>query len=321
MTTVAVLRGGVGDEHDVSLKTGFNVIKHLERNPYKPIDVYIDRAGVWHVRGAPMVATRALSGADVVFNALHGQYGEDGSVQRELDRIGLPYTGSGPLGSAIAMNKVAAKEMLVAHGIKMPRHITLGVSSDLEKQIVNIFRTFPQPTVIKPMNSGSSVGVTLAKSFHELWDGIKNAFQYSKEVMIEEYVQGREATVGVVDKLRGKTIYNLPPVEIILPTDSEIFDYNAKYGGKTEEKCPGTFSRAQVEELERAAANVHEALGLRHYSRSDFIVTPNRGSYFLEVNTLPGLTNESLLPKSLDAVGISMDEFLDHVIKMALERK
>lgn len=319
MTTVAVLRGGVGDEHDVSLKTGFNVIKHLERNPYKPIDVYIDRAGVWHVRGAPMVPSRALAGADVVFNALHGQYGEDGSVQRELDRIGLPYTGSGALPSAIAMNKVTAKEMLVAHGIRMPRHITLGVSSDLEKQITHIFRTFPQPSVIKPVNSGSSVGVTIAKSFHEFWDGIKNAFQYSKEVMVEEYVLGREATVGVVDNMRGKKLYTLPPIEVIPAVD--FYDYDAKYiSDATKYQCPGNFTRAEIEKLEAAAATVHDALGLRHYSRSDFIVSP-RGTYFLETNTLPGLTDHSLLPKSLDAVGMSMDEFLDHIIKMALERK
>lgn len=320
MQTVAVLRGGVGDEHDVSLKTGMNVLRRLEHSAFRPTDVYIDRSGIWHVRGVPMLPARALTGADVVFNALHGAYGEDGTVQRELDRMGIPYTGSGAFASSVAMNKVLTKNMLASTGIRMAHHVVIGVTPDLEKTVIEIFRTFPQPSIIKPVNSGSSVGVTLARSFFDFYDGIKKAFQYAKEVIVEEYIKGREATVGVIDGMRGKKIYTLPPVEIILPVTSRIFDWQAKYGGETREECPAHFTRAQVEELERAAAQVHETLGLRHYSRSDFIMTP-KGPVFLETNTLPGLTDQSLLPKSLGAVGISMDEFLTHVIGLALEKK
>lgn len=320
MIVVAVLRGGVGDEHDVSLRTGMNVLRLLERGPWKPIDVYIDRSGVWHVRGVPMVPSRALSGVDVVFNALHGLYGEDGTVQRELERLSIPFTGSASYPSSVAMNKVLTKEMLKPLGIKTPYYTVLSVTPELESDIVRVFRSFPQPSVVKPLNSGSSVGVTLAQSFNEFEEAVKKAFQYAKEVIVEEYIKGRDATVGVIDDMRGKKTYQLPPVEIILPPTSRIFDFDAKYGGASEERCPGGFSRSQIEELEDTAARVHEALGLRHYSRSDFVVTP-KGVYFLEANTLPGLTEKSLIPKSLDAVGIPMDEFLNHVLMMALEKK
>lgn len=317
---IGVLRGGVGDEHDVSLKTGLNVLRRLEQSGHRAVDIYIDRRGVWHVRGVAMPPLRALTGVDLVFNALHGAYGEDGGVQRELERMGVMYTGpkSGP--ASIAMNKVVSKDMVKNHGILVPRHVMVGVVPDLERRAVEIWQTFPQPSVVKPLASGSSVGVTLAKSFGQLLEGMKKAFQYAKDVVVEEYVKGKEATVGVIENFRGQDLYALPPVEIVLPKSCEIFDYDAKYGGKTEERCPGGFSRAEVERLEEAAKTVHDKLGLRHYSRSDFIVTP-KGPYFLEANALPGLTETSLVPKSLDAVGSSMDEFIAHIVTMALEKK
>lgn len=320
MAVVAVLRGGVGDEHDISLKTGLSVLRRLEHSAHRPIDVFIDRRGVWHVRGTPVAPQRALSGVDVVFNGLHGAYGEDGTVQRELDRLGVSYTGPLPLAASISMNKVVSKEMAATHGILVPRHVMVGVTPDIERRAVEIWQTFPQPSVVKPLASGSSVGVTLAKSFNGLLDGIRNAFQYAKDVVVEEYVRGREATVGVIDRFRGSLLYALPPSEIVLPKGFEIFDWKAKYGTHEEQGTPSGFSRAEVEALERAAKVVHEKLGMRHYSRSDFIVTP-KGPYFLEVNALPGLTEQSLVPKSLSAVGSSMDEFLAHVISMALEKK
>lgn len=320
MATVAVLRGGVGDEHEISLKTGLNVLRRLEHSGHRPIDIYIDRTGVWHLRGTPMAPSRALTSADVVFNGLHGHYGEDGTVQRELERLGVPYTGPKPLGASLAMNKVLAKEMVAPFGVLVPRHVLVGVVPDIEARAIEIFRTFPQPSIIKPINSGSSVGVTLAKSFGEFVGGIKNAFQYAKDVMVEEYIRGKEATVGVIDDFRNKTLYSLPPVEIVLPSTSDFFDYEAKYSGNTTERCPGAFSRTQIEQLEEAAKTVHDKLGLRHYSRSDFMVTP-KGPYFIEANALPGLTDQSLVPKSLDAVGASMDEFLAHVISLALTKK
>lgn len=320
MRTIAVLRGGVGDEHEVSLNTGATVLSALQKDSNKIVEIFIDRESQWHVRGIPTRPEQALSSVDVVFNALHGTYGEDGEVQKLLERFGVPYTGSNALSSAITMNKCLTKEILKKHGVKMADSVTLSVSPDLEKEIATVFRSFPQPSVIKPANSGSSVGVTLAKNFDEFRHGIKEAFKHSKKVLVEEFIKGKEATVGVIDRLRGKEQYSLPPVEIIPAASCTFFDYTAKYGGESEERCPGSFSRRETEELQRLAENAHNSLGLRHYSRSDFIVAPD-GIYFLETNTLPGLTNESLLPKSLAAVGVTMPEFVEHITQLALSRK
>ncbi len=185
MAVIGVLRGGVGDEHDVSLKTGLSVLRRLERTEHKAVDIFIDRKGIWHVRGVAMAPLRALTGVDLVFNALHGAYGEDGGVQRELDRLGIMYTGPKAMSASISMNKVVSKDMLQGHGILLPRHVLVGVVPDLERRAIEIWQTFSQPSIVKPLASGSSVGVTLAKNFTQFYDGIKQAFQYGKDVVVE----------------------------------------------------------------------------------------------------------------------------------------
>jgi len=317
---VGVLRGGPSSEYDVSLKTGASVLKHLPEEKYEGIEIFIDREGVWHIKGRPYDPGRALSQVDVAFNAMHGEYGEDGTVQRILESFNIPYTGSNSLSSAVAMNKHRAKEVAERSGIKVARGLVLGVSEDLDQRVYEIFRTFPQPAVIKPIASGSSVGVSIARSYDQLTDGIRHAFNYSPKILIEEYIPGREATIGVLNHFRGEEVYVMLPIEIIPPTTCSFFDYTAKYGGQTQELCPGNFSRDVKTELARAAKAIHQALGLRHYSRSDFIVSP-RGVYFLEVNTLPGLTEQSLLPKALAAGGTSFGDFLDHLVELALSRR
>jgi D-alanine-D-alanine ligase len=322
MIKVAVLRGGASNEHEISLLSGGNVLKNLDREPYQVVDVFVDKKGIWHVRGIPMNPERALTGVDVVFNALHGAAGEDGTLQRMLDRFGIPYTGAGAYASMLALNKSLTKKMLEEHEIKMPQHVVLSVSPDLEREAKEAFKKFAPPVIVKPVASGSSVGVTLAKTFQEFWDGVKKAFQHGTQVMVEEYIEGKEATAGVVSGLREQKHYELLPIEIIPPESADFFDYDVKYNGKTTERVPGNFTREESKELQRVASVVHEALNLGDYSRSDFIVSP-RGVYFLEVNPAAavGLTSESLLPKSLEAGGVSMNEFLDHVIQFALDRK
>lgn len=317
-TVVAVLRGGPSTEHEVSLKTGSSVLSSLSSDnlssEYQGKDIFIDKNGVWHVRGVPTNPERALAGVDVVWNALHGVYGEDGEVQRVLERIRIPYTGSQVYASSVGINKLLTKKTVEPLGVRTPLSMTLAVSDALEKEILYAFRNFPQPSVVKPLNAGSSVGVSIAKNYFEFEKAIAHAFQFSTSVLIEEYIQGREATVGVVEHLRNESLYRLPPVEIIPPAGDSFFSYQAKYGVETVERCPGSFSPREVDELALFAETVHRGLGLRHYSRSDFIVS-KRGVYFLEVNTLPGLTETSLLPKSLAAVGVSLPEFVNHVLK------
>lgn len=313
------MRGGPSGEYEVSLNTGKEVLLNLPEK-YHPIDVFISREGEWHVHGVPRTPHDILQHADVVFNALHGSYGEDGKVQKLLDDLKVPYTGSGMLSSALAMNKLMTKRELVKHGIKMPVYSTISLGQDVEKRTLGIFRTIPMPSVVKPADSGSSLGVTIARDFETLLQGIYKALEISDTAIIEEYIGGREATCGVVDHFRGQSVYTLPPVEII-PGKSDFFDYDEKYSGSSREICPGHFSNEEKRILQQAAAIVHNAINLRHYSRSDFIVHPRRGVFFLEVNTLPGLTSESLFPKALNAVGVPISEFLDHVIEHSVDRR
>lgn len=322
MIKVGVLRGGPSSEHEISLLSGAGVLDALRREPYSPVDIFIDKQGVWHVRGVPMSPERALTDIDVAFNVVHGQYGEDGTIQKILDRAGVPYTGAGVYASALSLNKPLTKDVLIREGVKMPRHKVLKVSPDLEREAREAFRAFSPPIIVKPASAGSSVGMTLAKTYDEFWEGVKDAFKHSKEVLVEEYIKGKEATVGIVEGLRGKSHYELLPVEIVPPPEVDFFDYEFKYNGKTTERVPGHFTPEETAELQRFARIAHEALNLRHYSRSDFIVSP-RGVYFLESNSAAGvgLTKQSLLPKALAAVGVSFEEFLDHVLHRALEKK
>ncbi|HEU0081047.1 MAG TPA: D-alanine--D-alanine ligase [Candidatus Paceibacterota bacterium] len=315
---VAVLRGGPSSEYEVSLKSGEAVLKHLP-SKYEGIDVFISREGVWHVHGIEKKPADALKHVDVAFLALHGQFGEDGKVQRILEHLGIPYTGSASFPSAVAMNKHLAKGALkgLKDKIKMAAHRIFTRDEIKEKGAHEIFRLIPHPSIVKPAAAGSSVGVTVVRDFFNLQTALDEALKHSDAVIVEELVEGREATVAVVDGFRGEESYALPPVEIIPRKESPFFDYQAKYEGKSQEICPGNFDEATKKALLEAARAIHRELGLRHYSRSDFIVHPRRGVFFLEANTLPGLTSESLLPKSVAAVGSSLPEFLDHVITLA----
>lgn len=313
---VGILRGGPSSEYEVSLKTGSSVLKHLPEHYHKE-DILITRDGVWHLRGEPVNPHNLINHLDVAFLCLHGEYGEDGQVQKILETIGLPYTGSGSLASAIGMSKVHSKNHLAPHGIKMARHIYVTNKDNLVDKAKEIFFKFAPPYIVKPNDRGSSVGLFLVKNTHELSSKIKECLEYSDSVLVEEFIRGKEASCGVVEKMRGEKIYSLMPVEIRPPKEKKVFDYEAKYSGISEEICPGNFSETEKRELMRLASLAHKHLGLKHYSRSDFIVSP-RGVYYLETNTLPGLTNESLLPKELRAVGITYAEFLDHLIRLAL---
>lgn len=315
-TVVAVLRGGPSREYDVSLKTGASVLSALNRERYEPRDIFISREGEWHLHGVPMAPERALRGADVAFNALHGEYGEDGTLQRLLDELAVPYTGSAAHPSSLAFNKHRTRDAVASLGVKIAHGRVVERPADLAALAHELFRSFPHPAIVKPVAGGSSVGTAVADSFHALVWALERAFEVSPKVLVEEFIKGREATVGVIDDFRGEAVYALMPVEIVPPPAASFFDYDAKYSGQTIERVPGHFSDAHKALLSAAAKAVHQGLGLAHYSRSDFIVSP-RGIYFLEVNTLPGLTGESLLPKALAAGGTNLSQFLDHVITLA----
>lgn len=319
-TIVGILRGGPSREHEVSLKTGHAISKNLSPDKFTIKDLYIDRNGIWHDRGRPVSPSQALRSIDVAIVGLHGEYGEDGEVQKILEANGIPYTGSEPLPSFMAMHKVLSKERAKELGVLTPKYRFLEQGVDPHAFAADVVRSFHMPVVVKPVRWGSSVGVTFAHSYHELLDAMTNLLaEGAHGVLVEERIRGKEATAGVVEGLRGEALYALPTIEIIPPAHTKFFDYSVKYDGSTEEIVPGRFSKAETAELQRLARLMHESLGLRHYSRSDFMVTP-RGIYYLETNTLPGLTEQSLLPQSLAAVGVKFADFLEHLIGLALKK-
>lgn len=317
---VGVLRGGPSSEYEVSLKTGLSVIDCLS-DRYDVLDIFIDKDGTWHYLGAPIKPENLFKKVDVIFNALHGAYGEDGTVQKLLDYFRVPYTGSTALASAVGMNKVLSKKVYKNYKLKTPLHIILSKKDNYSEEIIKLFKSFPMPVVIKPVSGGSSVGTAIAKTLADLETAVTDALKYCDKALIEEFIAGKEATCGVVDSFRNEPVYALMPVEIRKPSDSAFFDYNAKYGGQSQEICPGNFTAEEKKIIQEMAKQAHQALGLRHYSRSDFIINSRRGIYILETNTLPGLTSESLLPKSLQAVGCTLPDFLDHLINLALNSK
>lgn len=314
---VAVLRGGPSGEYDVSMRTGAEVIAALERSGATVIDIIVNKKGEWMVHGFSKSPKAVLVTADVVFNALHGAYGEDGTVQRLLDEVGIPYTGSRAYPSALAMNKILTKEVMRAAGVKTPPHLRVTKNTaDIRRIATTIESLFGPTYVVKPINGGSSLLTHKAHGVHELVRALQEVLQEREEVLVEKYISGREATVGIVEGLRGEAYYRLPTIEIIPPPTNNFFDYESKYSGATDEICPGRFTKEEKSVLEEAALQAHHLLGLSHYSRSDFIVS-DKGVYFLETNTLPGLTSESLLPKALSAVGHSYDDFIAHLIQTA----
>ncbi len=321
-TRVAVLRGGPSDEYDVSLMTGGAVLRAIDTNQYEPIDVVITKNGEWLVGGIVKYPERILSTVDIVFNALHGSYGEDGTVQRLMDTFGVPYTGSKALPSSIAMHKALTKKMLQDTGILMAPHVTVRRDSfeDVHALAKKITDTFGPQYVIKPVASGSSVGTMMVKNPALLPQALEDSLSRYDEVIVEARIQGREATCGVIERFRDTELYALPPIEIIPPASAEFFNNEVKYNGATQEICPGNFDIHTKHDIESASRLIHSTLNLSQYSRSDFIVNRD-GVYFLEVNTLPGLTEESLLPRALAAVGSTYESFISHLLTDALERK
>ncbi|MEN9920376.1 MAG: DdlA: D-alanine--D-alanine ligase [Candidatus Parcubacteria bacterium] len=318
MKRVAVLRGGPSSEYDVSLKTGAEVLSALRTLDYPHKDITITKKGEWLDSGFVRSPEKALEAVDVVFVALHGEYGEDGQVQRILQRLKLPFTGSNALSSAIAFNKELAKQSLKESGINMARHRRLHRDEvlDMYSLVDSIVEEMGQELFIKPIAGGSSIGAKYVPHRDALKPALEELFLNQEVLMIEEFIRGREATVGVLEGFRNESLYVLPAIEIVPPNGSPFFSYEVKYNGKTQEICPGRFSYHEKAKLTEAATKVHKILNCDHYSRTDFIVRDGE-VYFLEVNTLPGLTSESLFPKAAAAVGLEFKELVRHLIETA----
>jgi D-alanine-D-alanine ligase len=319
-TVVGVLRGGNSSEYDLSLKSGAAVINALSDEKYNVRDILIDRSGIWHIQGRPVEPARIMHGVDVVFNALHGGIGEDGTIARIVSRSGIPYTSASPDASALSFNKVQARRNMRADGISMPRAVSFGVSEDLTTGDLAkmVFEQFGPPYVVKPASSGFSNGVNFVATINELPNVIGDTLDDYGSAIVEEFIRGREVSVGVVDGFRGEDFYALPPAEIVCSDEGLLITPRAWRDGLLRTTCPSESHNivAHKSSLLEMAKKAHKSLGLSGYSTVDFIVT-SRGPYLLEVDALPGLYDEAPFPSMLSAVGTSLPEFVDHTIYRA----
>lgn len=317
---IGVLRGGPSPEYEVSLQSGSHVLEKLKET-HQPLDIFISKDGVWHMNGFEKTPDKILKNVDVVFNSMHGVYGEDGQIQDLLSYYGVPYTGSSKFSSAISMNKFMTKDLANKLGIKTPTHIVIKKEEDIKNRAYEAFANIPHPLVVKPVSSGSSHGLYLVQNFTELLSTLEAVFSVYDSALVEEYISGKEITCTVIENFRDQKEYATPPVEVLYQKDAPVWTYGLRYAPDTSIIYPTTLVDDESKIVEEASKLIHKDLGLSHFSRSDFIVSPRRGVYFLEVNTVPGLTKKSLLPKSLESIGLSFKEFIHHVISLALNKK
>lgn len=304
--TLALLCGGNSSEREVSLMGGSQVWEALDKAKYD-VRRYDPRSDL-----AKLVAEAAEIDAALII--LHGANGEDGTVQGLLDLLGIPYQGSGVLGSAVAMNKLAAKRLYAQAGLPVPDYVDLRQGEPVDTRA--LADRFGLPLVVKPATGGSSVGISIVRSTDRIRPALELAFTHDATVLIEAYIAGRELTGGVIGNER---LEALPIIEIIPDKHHDFFDYEAKYtAGVSEEICPAPIDAeltAQAMELAKAA---HRALFCRGYSRSDMILR-GREIFLLETNTIPGMTANSLIPRAARTAGMSFSQLLDRLVELSLE--
>lgn len=307
---VAVVLGGRSSEREISLASGRQVLAHLdpERFEGQAYDAATD---------LPRLAAEA-QGLDVAFLALHGPDGEDGAMQGFCQMLALPYTGSGVLASAMAMDKEISKRVYRRTGLPVAEDILLSAASggDLRAAARQALASLGSPLVVKPLRQGSSVGLSIAADEAALCASLSQVFALDGAALLEKYIQGREFTCAVLGNER---LTALPPIEIIPAAGHSFFDYQAKYEpGQALEICPAEIPASLTLELARLARAAHEALGCQGLSRTDFMYAEGQ-LYLLETNTLPGLTTGSLLPKMAAVHGLSFRDLVSYLIDLALE--
>lgn len=329
---VAVLMGGTSAERAVSLSTGRQILNSLDPTRYRvhALDTAPGETPLpaWHdALAEKLVAadgSRELtslldlplaseaSRPDVVFIALHGPGGEDGTVQGALELMGIPYTGSGVLASALAMDKAMAKRVLNAAGVRMPQDIILKRGAAYRD---DRFESMALPWIVKPSRQGSTIGMAVVSQRSELNSALATAWKYDDIALVEQFIQGTEITVPI---LGNDDLEVLPIIEIV--PASGFYDYEAKYTpGATDEIVPARISPRLAAQAREIAATCHRTLGCRGMSRTDMIATASGELYTLEVNTIPGMTPTSLLPRAAEAAGMTFSQLLDRLIDLALE--
>lgn len=304
--TIALLSGGISSEREVSISSGDQVYDALDHNKYDVIR-YDPKTDL------PQLVADA-SKIDAALIILHGPYGEDGTVQGLLDLLDIPYQGSGVLGSSLGMNKLASKYLYETSGLLVPSYVVIGKKDTLDADAC--VQRLGLPLVVKPVGSGSSVGISIVKSKDLLKEAVDKAFEQDSMVLIEAHIDGIELTGGVIgnDQLEA-----LPIIEIVPSESFDFFDYEAKYtAGATNEICPARINDVMTKKSQEIAKTAHKALFCKGYSRTDMILK-DQDIYVLETNTIPGMTATSLLPLAAGEAGIPFDQLLDRLIELSIE--
>jgi len=294
---IAVLYGGVSSEREISLRTGRAVLTALSRCGYNAVGIDADR---------DLAAKLVAAGAEVVFIALHGRHGEDGTVQGLLEILELPYTGSGVLASSMAMDKVTTKRLFLQQGIATPDFYVYQHGDSVENFTAQIKHW---PVIAKPVHEGSTIGVTIAHNSKELAAGLEAGLAYDRTILVEEFIQGEEATVSVLNGVA------LPVIQVV--PKSGLYDFSSKYtAGQTEYLLPAPFPQEIYAQLQQSAVAAVTSLDCLGAARADFMI--EKGQIFcLEVNTIPGMTETSLLPKAAAQAGIDFDELVQRILESA----
>lgn len=297
---VAVMFGGTSAEREVSLRSGAAVLAALQK---QGVDAH-----AFDPKDQPLSALTS-AGFDRVFIVLHGRGGEDGTMQGALQLMGLPYTGSRVLGSALAMDKIRCKWLFQAHGLPTARFLVAEAGKQLNYQ--DILQQLAGKVMVKPANEGSSIGMSAASTAEELEQALAVAFKYDADVLVEQWIQGREFTVSI---LNGKA---LPVVEMRTPRS--FYDYEAKYqSNSTEYLCPAPLTAEQTAFLQNAATAAFTAVGASGWGRVDAMLDEQGNFYLLEVNTVPGMTEKSLVPMAAKAAGLSFEQLVLQILEQSL---
>ena len=301
---IGVLMGGLSSEREISLRTGNAILKALQDKGYNAVAIDADREAVLKLQRAAV---------DAAFIALHCALGEDGVIQGLLEMLQIPYTGSGVLASALAMNKVAAKKIFIYHGLPTPRFQSLRVGPGRAPDAAAAI-TIAGPMIVKPAEEGSTIGVSIVRTREELLPALENARSFGSELLVEEYITGRELTVGILND------QPLPLIEII--PRKGFYDYQAKYQkGETDYVFPDWPGAQREAEIQGLALRAFQALGCSGAGRVDFMVDRHGNPLILEVNTVPGMTETSLLPKAARRAGIEFSELVERILWSAALHK
>ena len=298
---VGVIMGGISSEREISLKSGKSIMENIDQDKYEVVPVVIDKKED---------IINKVKGIDFALLALHGQFGEDGTVQSVLQTLDIPYSGCGPLSSAACMDKDMTKNLLKAAGIRTAPWINLRIGQKINYADI---KALGYPVVVKPTHGGSSVATFIVKEEKDIEASVKEGFKWDTEVMIEKFIKGDEITCPV---MAGEMF----PVVIIKP-NAEFFDFTAKYQDGGADEFVIEFEEKLQKEVEKMALETYDALKCSVYARVDMIITEDKIPYILEVNTLPGMTKNSLFPKSAAGKNIQFSALIDLIIEESLKEK